>query len=44
MIVITYKSPYPLGLRRYLYATGDLMYDIRRAYDAPAAEILAGLP
>lgn len=44
VIVITYASPYPLGLRRYLYAAGDLLYDVRRAYDAPAAEILAGLP
>ncbi len=42
--VITYSSPYPLGLRRYLYASGDLLFDIRRAYDAPAAEILQGLP
>jgi hypothetical protein len=42
--VITYASPYPLGLRRYLYASGDLFFDIRRAYDAPAAEILQALP
>jgi hypothetical protein len=42
--VITYASPYPLGLRRYLYATADTLYDIRRAYDAPATAILQGLP
>jgi hypothetical protein len=44
VIVITNALPYPLGLRRYLHASGDLFFDIRRADDAPAAEILQRLP
>jgi hypothetical protein len=44
VVLITYRTPYPLGLRRWLYASGDVLYDIRRAYDAPAEEILRALP
>lgn len=42
--VITYTWSYPLGLKRYLYANGDTLFDVRRADDAAAAEILQGLP
>ena len=44
VVVITYSSPYPLGLRRWLYASGDTLFDVRRAYDNEATEILQALP
>ena len=44
VVMITNGSTYPLGLHRYLYANGDTFFDIRRADDAPAAEILQHLP
>jgi hypothetical protein len=42
--VITYASAYPLGLKRYLYANDNTLFDVRRADDAAAAEILQALP
>lgn len=44
VVTIHYKYTYPLGLSRYLYASGNVLYDVRRASDAEAPEILQGLP
>jgi hypothetical protein len=44
VVLITSGSSYPLGLHRYLYASGDTLFDVRRADDAPAADILQRLP
>lgn len=41
VVVIAYKVPYPLGLRRYFYATGDRVYDIRKASRETVEELLA---
>ena len=42
--VITYAYRYPLGLKRYFYATADTLFDIRRADVDPATQILTALP
>jgi hypothetical protein len=42
--VITYTFRYPLGLKRYFYASADTLFDIRRADVDPATEILTALP
>jgi hypothetical protein len=42
--VISYTTSYPLGLSRWLYASADTLFDVRRADDPVAAEILQSLP
>jgi hypothetical protein len=42
--VITYAFRYPLGLKRYFYASADTLFDVRRADVDAATEILAALP
>jgi hypothetical protein len=42
--VITYANAYPLGLKRYFYASSGILYDVRRADEPTAAAILSGLP
>lgn len=41
--VITYRNAYPLGRQRWFYAGADALFEVRKADESVAAEVIAGL-
>lgn len=41
--VITYRNAYPLGKQRYFHASASTLFEVRKAGEAVAAEVIGGL-